>query len=358
MCRLGLLHGDARGPHTASAAAAAHIPWRSCRTRILAPRRYRGGPRQGRPATASRPGNGTVQLKRPGAIEGRVLGPDGKLLVHAPLSLTTVVEYPPVPSSGRVARHLARCRGVHARIQNRHRESLAGDHRRARAFHIEGVPPGNISSVLSLVRADAGEVESGRWRAFGSKKDGHLVVSLPLAGYGLVKPVTVYEAATAKDVVLDFSQSTAAVEGKVHDAAGKPVSGATVRLFWPGGDGKNWMSLDLPDVVTDAAGHYRIDHLPPGSLQLQAVPPGMKVVPEKSPAAVQVELVAGQVLWQDLRLAPAVSAESDVRDTSGGCQARRPRPLQFVPRGYEKFARAEMSRWSSAFRRRFRQEAG
>ncbi len=34
---------------TASAAARRDIPWRSCRTRILAPRRYRGGPRQGRP---------------------------------------------------------------------------------------------------------------------------------------------------------------------------------------------------------------------------------------------------------------------------------------------------------------------
>ncbi len=273
----------------------------------------------------SRPGNGTVQLKRPGAIEGRVLGPDGKPLVHAPLSLTTVVEYPPVPSSGAATpgtlpaavEYTPGSRTVTAN----HLRAITDEQGR---FHIEGVPPGNHLLYYPWSGPTQGEVESGRWRAFGSKKDGHLVVSLPLAGYGLVKPVTVDEAATVKDVVLDFSQSTAAVEGKVHDAAGKPVSGATVRLFWPGGDGKNWMSLDLPDVVTDAAGHYRIDHLPPGSLQLQAVPPGMKVAPEKSPAAVQVELVAGQVLWQDLRLAPAVSAPKATRDTSGAARPADP----------------------------------
>ena len=227
------------------------------------------------------PCNGTVQLRRPGVIEGRVLGPNGKPLVHAPLSLTTSVEYP-------------------------NSSSLTGNHLRAITneqgrFRIEGVPPGNHFLYYPWDGPTQGEVDSGRWRAFGTKKDARLVVPHPLAGYGLVKPITVNEAATVRDVVLDFSRSTSAVEGKVLDAAGKPVSGASVRLLWPRGDGANWMSLGLPDAVTDAAGHYRIDHLPPESFQLQAIPPGMKVVPEKSPP-VQVELAAEQVLRQDLRI--------------------------------------------------------
>ncbi|MGO9111761.1 MAG: protein kinase domain-containing protein [Thermoguttaceae bacterium] len=238
--------------------------------------------------------DGKVQLKRPCVIEGRVVGPDDKPLVHAPLSVDTLVEYP----NGTVgtANHL---------------RAISDEHGR---FRIEGVPPGKHRIYYPWSGPTRGEVDSGRWRAFEIKKEGGVVVPLPLTGYGLVKPITVDEGTTVRDVVLDFSQSKSTIEGEVLGAAGKPVTGASVRVLWHQGDGqggKGWQDGKrlLPDIVTDAAGHYRVEHLPPGPFQLYAIPPGMKVVPEKSPAAAHVELAPHQVLRQDLQLATGETRE-------------------------------------------------
>jgi hypothetical protein len=59
--------------------------------------------------------------------------------------------------------------------------------------------------------------------------------------------------------------------------------------------------------VTDAAGHYRVEHLPPGPYEVRAIPPGMKnrPVPLESLATAQVELAAEEVFQQDLRFASA-----------------------------------------------------
>ncbi len=224
---------------------------------------------------------GKVQLKRPGAIEGQVLGLDGKPLAHAPLSLDTTVEYPGfVQTTGNQLRAISDDQG---------------------RFRIEGVPPGTQRLYYPWSGPSQGEIDSGRWRAFEIKKDGIPAVPLPLAGCALVKQVTVDEAKTTRDVVLDFSQSTSTIEGKVLDAAGKPVSGASVIVMWLQDDGKSHTSFGFPGVVTDLAGHYRVDHLPSGTFQLYAIPYGMTAVPEKARAAAPIILAARQVLHHDLR---------------------------------------------------------
>src|SRR5208282_5240094 len=88
------------------------------------------------------PADGTVQLKRPGAIEGRVLGPDGKPLVHAPLSLDTLVEYP----KGTVG-------------TGNHLRAISDEQGR---FRIEGVPPGKHRLYYPWSGPTRGEVDSGR----------------------------------------------------------------------------------------------------------------------------------------------------------------------------------------------------
>ena len=115
--------------------------------------------------------DGKVQLKRPGAIEGRVLDPRGKPLVHAPLSLIATVEYP-----SNVTQHTLR--------------AISDEQGR---FRIDGVPPGKHRLCYPWSGPSQEEIDSGRWRAFETEKDGGLAVPLPLAGYGLVKPVTVSE---------------------------------------------------------------------------------------------------------------------------------------------------------------------
>jgi hypothetical protein len=230
--------------------------------------------------------DGKVQLKRPGAISGQVLGPDGKPLVHAPLSLDTLVEYP----HGAVA-------------TANHLRAVSDDNGR---FLFEGVPPGNHHLYYPWSGPTQGEVDSGRWKTFEIKKDNGRVVPLPLAGYGMVRPITVDEGATVRNVTLDFTQSTSTIEGKVLDAEGKPLKGASVRVLWRQGRQDGGQSL-LPDVVSDVEGRYHVDHLPPGPYQLQTIPPGMKVAPGTA-SGTFVGLAAHQVMRLDLRLATAENA--------------------------------------------------
>ncbi len=118
-----------------------------------------------------------------------------------------------------------------------------------------------------------------------------------------------YAASTAARVVITSSPSAidlllhgaAAIEGRVLDGEGAPISEAIVTV------------AGEPETRVDAAGRFMFEGLAPGKATLAARRPG-----QASGAALEVQLIASKTLHQDLTLGAAATLHGVVRYRGGG----------------------------------------
>ena len=167
-------------------------------------------------------GRGIIELQRPGRVEGRVLGPDGKPLAAAPVELDVRNYFDGVTHCvGSAASTLTDANG---------------------RFTIDNVLPGEL-----LLRYPGSNARS------------------PIKGVGAGLRATLANGQTLNGVVLDSSKSTAGATGRVVDKTGSAVAGAEVAFVWDNGGG--WNRDPWPDAIskTDDRGQFRLARLPPGN---------------------------------------------------------------------------------------------
>ncbi len=180
-----------------------------------------------------------------GSVEGQVIGPDGKPLPNAPLSLTTAGDFGLVSNALRAVTD------------------------EAGRFRIDNVPPGTHLLYYPWSGPTRGDVDSGRWRAYHGP--GERWPSVPVENVRGAALVEMDEGRERCDVVVDLSKSTCSVEGRVFDSEGRLAVGAEVHLFWklPNAQGP-WPEDSHPPAVTDSEGRYRLVNLPPGDWHIAA----------------------------------------------------------------------------------------
>ena len=238
----------------------------------------------------------SIVLLEAGSIAGRVLGPDGKSLAGAPLSMTTDCDYDdPWRGSGaspsRTSYHVAN-----------HLRAISDENGE---FRFENVPPGKLFLYYPWDGPTAGEVDSGKWRRW--TKPGEAYPSAPTKGLTWTRFIRGEEGRQVNDLVVDLSKSTCVVEGRVVDADGTPVVGARVEATWKG---KDWSGHTVPNgeppAHTDANGLYRLTGLPPSeaavfaTLQIndQDAPRGIRTYRTE---VVPVKLLTGRSVTANLR---------------------------------------------------------
>ncbi len=222
--------------------------------------------------------DGSVVLLKSGVVKGRVLGPDGKPLAGAPLSITTSCEYSDywhgpgeVPNSASFF------------IPN-HFRAVSDENGE---FRFEDVPPGKLYVFYPWIGPTRG-IEGGKWTKW--TKPGEQYPLPPVTDRGWVKSIELDEGERAEDVVVDLSASSAAVDGQVIDPSGRPVANASVRAVWKC-DGLCWISF--PDSLkggrakTDAEGRFHLTGLPPGAVAVASEHPDLES--PKDPVAVELE---------------------------------------------------------------------
>jgi len=224
----------------------------------------------------------TFTLKRVGAIEGQVIGPDGTPLANAPLSLTTSGDF------GLVTNDLRAITDEFGR------------------FQIENVPPGTHLLYYPWSGPNQGEVDSGRWQAYHEPNERW--PSAPGKDVLGAAIVALDEGEERGDVLVDLSKSTCVIEGHVRDATGRLVAGAKVDLFWklPNAQGP-WMGEGYSPAVSDSEGRYRLANLPPGDWHIGVQHSEIKRRVESVP----IYLEQGETLKEDLRLPEPVTNEED-----------------------------------------------
>jgi peroxiredoxin/protocatechuate 3,4-dioxygenase beta subunit len=228
------------------------------------------------------------KLKRLGIIEGQVIGPNGKSLVWAPLSLSTTVRYP-----------------NHGASTSNHFRAITDEQGH---FRMEDVPPGTHLLYYPWSGPSKGEVSSGRWRAFHGPDERR--PSAPVKGVCAAKVIKLGDG-ELRGIVIDLSKSTCAVEGQVHDTHGRVVADAMVSLYWVHSIG--WESVNTP-VATDAQGRYRLQNLPPGDWHIRTWHDKVKQQSEPVP----VELKQGRTIQQDLALSGQIELDALRTDVQGG----------------------------------------
>ncbi|MBN1359079.1 MAG: carboxypeptidase regulatory-like domain-containing protein [Sedimentisphaerales bacterium] len=233
----------------------------------------------------------TFTLRRTGAIEGTVLGPDGLPLAGAPLSLTTTR----TDGGGVTSNHL---RAI----------TDASGH-----FRIDSVPPGIHLLYYPWSGPLASEVDSGRWQAF--RQPGQRWPSAPVEDVLGAVTIELDEAEEITDALIDLSKSTCAIEGQVRDTGGRFVGGAKVAFTWKitNANLSAWGpfgSEGYTPAVTDSQGRYRMTGLPPGDWHIKASHPNISSEADLVP----VHLGPGRTVRQDLRLPgrlpPSIASQS------------------------------------------------
>jgi len=119
-------------------------------------------------------------------------------------------------------------------------------------------------------------------------------------------------------------QQTGAIEGLVHDAAGKPIIGASVSL-------RDAVSGATHNATTDADGIFRFAGLPPAAYDLKIECAGCQAYTEE-----HVQVGAGQVLSRDIAInttaSPAITSPAATPSQAPGA-APPPSPLQRIEQG-------------------------
>lgn len=184
----------------------------------------------------------SIILLKGGTVSGKILGPDGKPLPGAPLSMTTSCDY---------EKNWA---GKGTSLENG---------RFMVAYHLQATSD-----------------ENGFYQ-FDGVPAGDLVIFYPAGGlnmrdvstldHGWVKFIKLDEGEQRKQLDVDLSKSTAQVKGIVTDSAGNPVAGAEVSATWKSSDMGN---LSIPPsfkggyAVTSDDGSYHLSGLPPGKASI------------------------------------------------------------------------------------------
>jgi protocatechuate 3,4-dioxygenase beta subunit len=186
-------------------------------------------------------GINTIELLRPGSADGMLLGPDGKPLGDAPITVETQSSYKSPRSM---------CRGCY-------RSSATTDENGY--FKLENLPPGPQLIIYN-----------GRF-------DNCTVPKAEVSDYYTCQIAAVSESKTTTGIVLDLSKSTASLAGKVLDLKGKPIEGALVHLSkeLKTADGSSTGHI-ASSVPTDTNGVYSINHLPAGEFMVHAEYPYIK----------------------------------------------------------------------------------
>ncbi|TWU37855.1 Methicillin resistance mecR1 protein [Novipirellula aureliae] len=222
----------------------------------------------------------TIHLVRAGSIEGKVLGPDGKPLRRAPLSISTYCDFA----------HMSISTGNHMRAMTDDQGT----------FRFEDVPPGEIVLYYPWDGPTGSEVRSGKWLAPDSHSQG--TPKPPTQGICWVKVLHAKEGQAVDPIVVDLSKSRCVVEGRVTDEQGEPVGNVTVQPLWKrdGGYFSVHGNATLPANVTDAEGRYRITGLPPDAIHLAVWGRGSERQIEFEPTP--VHLTANSPLHRNLKV--------------------------------------------------------
>jgi protocatechuate 3,4-dioxygenase beta subunit len=216
-------------------------------------------------------GEWPIELFRVVTLSGRVLGPDGKPLADAPLSLDIWTH----------------SNNISCGMGN-YRKTITDQLGR---FSMERIPPG--SHVIYY--------------------PGEAPRSIPAKGvYGaLVLEPT--EGQQLSGLVLDLSQCTASVEGRVIGPDGKPMAGVTVNM----GRYREWKLTSsggmfggagphVSSSKTGADGRYKLTGIGPGQWQVTLFHPHFQ---RGSPPQI-VTLTPGQTVHQDLHVTERNDAEN------------------------------------------------
>lgn len=179
----------------------------------------------------------TIQYKRPVKVSGHVLGPDGRPLAGAPLSMTTSVD------GTYTANHL---RAISDEDGN---------------FEFEDAPPGELIIYYPWDGPNVGEINSGKWRKW--TKPGDTAPAPPVAGKTWIRVLQADDGEAIDDLGVDLSKSTCGITGQVVDAEGNPVSGATVQASWPRTGGGYTVDQSGASSTTVTGGRFSLTGLPP-----------------------------------------------------------------------------------------------
>ena len=220
----------------------------------------------------------TIHLVRPAVIAGKVIGPDGKPLAGAPLSISTYCDL----------EHMSCSTGNHMR-------AITDDDG---LFRFEQVPPGEIVLYYPWAGPNRLEVRDGKWSKW--TKPSQTYPSPPTEGPCWVKVFDVVENQQFDEVVVDLSKSTCVLEGRVTDRRGQAVKGVNVNPLWKRRGGYYSVhGMDaLPAISTDDEGRYHITGLPPGEVHVGVHSKNPKI--EIEPVAVRLHV--GTSTRRDLRV--------------------------------------------------------
>ncbi len=176
-----------------------------------------------------------IHLYRPGSVEGRLIGSNGKpvagvnvaISLHRQEDSDSYLEY-------------AAATGV---------TNSGGE------FNIGEVPPGDLLIFYPFPesKADATNADAAK--------------------LGAAIQVTLADGQDLRGVVLDVSKSVGVAAGRVLDRNGLPVRGARVNLIWKfpvGGSTYSVGQWPFDAVLADGTGRYRLEKRPPGSWTLRA----------------------------------------------------------------------------------------
>ncbi len=145
------------------------------------------------------------------------------------------------------------------------------------------------SRMSTTLRQACREIQGiWRWPAFGAKAAGR-------PSCGLLSVGAIF--AMLLSVTPVCAQVTAAISGKVVDASGAGVGGATVTL-------KSVETGATRTATTDDSGNYRVDSLPLGAMEVHAIKEGFREQVIRG-----IDLVVGQDASVNLQLAVGVKTD-------------------------------------------------
>jgi protocatechuate 3,4-dioxygenase beta subunit len=273
------------------------------------------------------PENLTFLLVRVGRLSGKVLGPDGKPLARAPLTLDAHWNISIYAKGG----------GSNGNAGNRLLTAITDKEGK---FTFDNLPPGVHLLLYPWSGPTAEDEKSGRWKEYQDPKLNWPQIPI-IEGVHGAEIVEMEEGQNVDDLILDLSKSKCIVEGRVFGPDGKPLTGGSVsiaryysnvppakrhnviplgddlpRLFWP-------MPIEFTDgawdVTTDSDGRYKIENVPPGKWMLLAKHPhfqrqgyignGMNSIGKTEWAVLEK---TGQTVTQDLRVFERYEPEENI----------------------------------------------